>query len=971
MIKKTAIFGTLILCTLILVYCTTDEENIIGPFGNASKYITASSFSADKTRLYSNGDTTIVKIKILDVDKTPAVGLIVDFSTSMDLGTISEYDTTDISGIAEAIFVTDENAGETIIIANTGIKTYEIPITVVHYQPRYVELFAESPVLLADGVSSTKVNAVLKDSVGKPMEGITVRFNTTLGTLKSKIEITDENGEANTELISSTNEGTAFVTAQSFVTSLVEVEFKQYVPYQLEILSDDLVLLADGSDFTRIVAVPRDDSGNIMTNIPILFSTNNGTLSSEEGTFGNSTIIVANSGNTGSEAIVYLRSTSDGGSAIVTASSYLTSFIEVKFQKYVPAFIELSVSSALLPNDGESSTIVTAVVKDSTGKPMPEETVRFSTTSGTLSSTSENTNQRNVTVLTDQDGIAKAWLFSSNSVSDEIAYVTASSYITSLIEVKFTSNVPNTIEMSASPRQILADGVSVSIITATPKDAQGIPMPGLTVNFSTTHGTLSEYIKVTDANGIATTELKSITIEETAYVTATAGISSTPVGVQFIAYNPTLVELTREDDSILADGVSDVVIKAKIFDASNQEIPGAIIDFSTNLGTLTKATGVVANQLGEATTTLISEGIQGDDQLSRIAATVQGSSVSDTTTVRFRGISLNTYIDSLGFEEKGIYKAYIRTDVLETSNGSPVEESAIEFESNLGIMTPTIIGTDDFGRAYSILESEVTTIDQPNATVTSELASAEEVYIQTSPFTIPGAEILVSSPDNELISTDGGWALVKAILRESNGNATIRDTWIDWSIEPIGTIKDETQTDGLGVTVDTLRTENISSNTNVTVSANYGDYVSDSYNLNFLTPLTIQSLIIGSEPDTTRSQPADSLFPGARPEGWESGTRDIYITALFGNASGNPIPNEIINFTIVPNTNAVIWPSTTTALDDNGRAVAVLTYRVQAGGNQEQGRFGEIVRIWGEVPSYGTRGHTDVILIPILPPEED
>ena len=59
------------------------------------------------------------------------------------------------------------------------------------------------------------------------MPGVTVRFATTLGTLKSKIEITDNNGEASTELISATSDGTALVTATSFVTNFVEVEFKQ------------------------------------------------------------------------------------------------------------------------------------------------------------------------------------------------------------------------------------------------------------------------------------------------------------------------------------------------------------------------------------------------------------------------------------------------------------------------------------------------------------------------------------------------------------------------------------------------------------------------------------------------------------------------------------------------------------------------------------------------------------------------
>lgn len=969
MIKKIAIYGTLILCTLLLVYCTTDEESIIGPFGNANKYITATSFSADKTLLYSNGDTTVVKIKILDVDKTPAVGLVVDFSA--DFGTITESDTTDSSGVALATFVTDDNTGENIIIADTGVKKYEIPIQVVHYKPKYVELFAESPMLLADGASSTKIIAVLKDSIGMPMPDITVRFATTAGTLSSQIGITDENGEVSTELTSTTSDGTALVTATSFVTNFVEVEFKQYVPAQLEVLADDLVLLADGNDYTKIIAIPRDENGNIMINIPILFSSTLGTLSSEEGTFGNTTFLIANSGNSGREATVYLRSTVDGGKAQVTASSYVTNFIEVYFQKYVPAFIEISAGSALLPNDGISSTTITAAVKDSTGKVMPDVTVRFATTAGTISSTADNTNQRNITAITDEEGKVQITLFSSTS--EETAFVTASSYVTSLIEIKFSENVPSSIDISASPTLILADGISVSTITAIPKDVEGNTMPGLAVNFNTTHGTLSEVVKVTDVNGIATVDLTSSSTEGTAIVTATSAISRS-VGVQFIAYNPTLINLEVSENSILGDGVSETAIVAKVFDASNQVIPGAVIDFSTNYGSLSKTTNVIANQVGEASTTLISEGIQGDDQRATVLAEVRGSSLVDSISVRLRGISLVTHTDSVEFAEDGIYIAYIRTEMIETSNGRPIEESAVKFESNLGIMNPEISGTNDFGQAFSIFEAEVTTVDQTNVIITSELSSAEAVQDTTQPMTVPGVEIIISSPDNELISVKGGDALIQATLRESNGNATIGETAINWSIEPIGTISTsdlQTITDIHGVTIGTFQTEEISANTSVTVSANYGDHVTDSYNLTFLTPPTVQSLVIGTEPDTTGTQPADSLFPGDRPAGWESGTRDIFITAFFTDASGNPIGGETIQFSIVPTTTAVIWPSNITVLDDNGRAEAVLSYKVQAGGNYDLKLNGELVRIWGDVPAYGARGSTDVELVPILPATED
>ena len=87
-------------------------------------------------------------------------------------------------------------------------------------------------------------------------------------------------------------------------------------------------------------------------------------------------------------------------------------------------------------------------------------------------------------------GKAQITLFSSTS--EETAFVTASSYITNFIEIKFSENVPSSIDISASPTLILADGISVSTITAIPKDVEGKIMPGLAVNFNTTHGTLSE-----------------------------------------------------------------------------------------------------------------------------------------------------------------------------------------------------------------------------------------------------------------------------------------------------------------------------------------------------------------------------------------------------------------------------------------------------------------------------------------------
>ena len=66
---------------------------------------------------------------------------------------------------------------------------------------------------------------------------------------------------------------------------------------------------------------------------------------------------------------------------------------------------------------------------------MPDETVRFSTTAGTISSTCK-TLIENCTAITDAEGKIQITLFSSTS--EETAFVTASSYITNFIEVKFS-----------------------------------------------------------------------------------------------------------------------------------------------------------------------------------------------------------------------------------------------------------------------------------------------------------------------------------------------------------------------------------------------------------------------------------------------------------------------------------------------------------------------------------------------------
>lgn len=839
MIKKIVPISSIVLLTLLFIYCTTDESTIIGPFGNAGKYITVASFSADKTLLYSNGDTTLVSIKVLDVDKTPAIGLIVNFSAQF--GSITESDTTDSSGVAIATFVSDDNTGENIITADTGVKKYTLPITVVKYQPTYLILSAESPVILADGKSRTKITAVLKDSVGNPMAGMTVNFKTTLGDIVSPIEITDESGTAYSELISSDTIGTATITATSGIEST----------------------------------------------------------------------------------------------------------IDVKFHMDVPAIIELSVGNPVLLADGISTTIITAVVKDSLGHRMDNESVRFLTTKGTFVGATDSKIE-----ITDQGGTAQVELISSNTPGT--ALIIATSFVSDTVEVEFNINVPDIIEIFATPTVILADGQSISTITAIPKDKDNNPMPGMSVSFTTTLGNLKEKFVVTDADGKAETDLVSETTDGTAYVTATSSAEAT-VGVQFIAYNPAYIKLITDVDrnTVLADGKSEINIIAEVYNSANQIIPWALVDFSTTHGSLNKTT-VRADQAGKAIVTLTSAG-SAYSYPAVVTAGVQGTSISENISVKFRGISIATNIDSVQFATGGYYKVYIRTHLFDVELGEDIENATVVFSSTIGLMDPKNGWTDELGRSFSILFADVTGADQSGLKIYSKLWFApKEVIDSTESMVIPGVEALISTIDDEVMGDGEGWVLLKSTLREISGKA-ITETRVDWKTT-LGTIKRQSQTNTTGHTIDSLRIENaVGEDTDVTITANFGDYVSASNILTFIHPTTNRRLILGAEADTTGHGfiPCDTDTSLAG--------RDMGITAYYVDASGNPIDGQNVNFSVMPNNLAAICASAVTIGAENGRATVMLTYPPK--------NEGEIVRVWGEAD--GTRGSIDIILLQKDPAEDD
>ena len=543
----------------------------------------------------------------------------------------------------------------------------------------------------------------------------------------------------------------------------------------------------------------------------------------------------------------------------------------------------------------------------------------------------------------------------TSSTSEGTAIVTATSYITDSVTVEFHLRVPEYLELSTASSRLWADGESSTIITAVLKDSIGNPMSNMDVNFTTTLGTLSSQIELTDANGEATTVLTSSTSEGTAIVTATSYITGS-VTVAFNQYVPSIIEISASPTTILADGLSTSIITATLKDSDGITMPNLDVLFSATEGLLSDTAGKT-DQSGSAKTTLTSTGSSSDKTAIIKVTIVDDTSIFEDINIKLRGITCITYIDSAKMSDNGIYKAYMKTNLFETNSGTNIISGTVNFSSSsIGTMEPSSDAIDGQGLAFSVFSADVLGTTQSDITITSVLSSSSDISSVSDEFDIPGAEILINAINDDIMGDGVGWALVRATLRESNGHIAIPNTEISWSTT-LGTIKGTSKTNTTGHTIDTLRIESaVDQNTLATITAQYGNNVSADYDINFVAPPSYDynRLILGFAPDIT----GQGFIP-CDIDTVEIGTKDMGITALLVDASSNPIGGEVINFQITPNNLAAICESTTTVGDENGRATVMVAYPVQ--------NSGEIVRIWAEtdtktLPIPWARGSIDVIL---------
>ena len=246
-------------------------------------------------------------------------------------------------------------------------------------------------------VNPTRINidgeatatAIVRRENGTPVNpGTVVNFSTTLGELDPDNATTDDTGVAETTLRGAGQIGIATVTASSGAAAAVTAEL------QIGSLASSITLQASPTTIGQaggevdLLAVVRDDAGQLLQNLAVNFSTSAGTLESGGGPIltdelGRATdklfvteVDIIASGE-GTITVTVYGATSEGASLLETST-------EIGIRGLI-SFISLQVTPGSVPPTGGTLDLL-ALVKDDVGLGVPGAPVNFNTDVGSLAS---------------------------------------------------------------------------------------------------------------------------------------------------------------------------------------------------------------------------------------------------------------------------------------------------------------------------------------------------------------------------------------------------------------------------------------------------------------------------------------------------------------------------------------------------------------------------------------------------------
>ena len=228
-------------------------------------------------------------------------------------------------------------------------------------------------------------------------------------------------------------------------------------------------------------------------------------------------------------------------------------------------------------------------------------------------------------------GLARTFFKGTTSGTVKIGAFSGAAKATE-VEIKVGTAAATTIGISATPSSVSQSGGTVTV-AAQVFDTSGNPLPGITVTFSADAGQLSAATAVSDASGVARTQLTTF---QTSKVTATAGAATKDVTVT-VTSAPT-VTVTAPDTGTVDTPVAITVAVTSGTSTAPRQVQSLTVDFGDGTSeTRTNVTGSVAfthiyNQARGYTITATAVDVSGNTGIASDAIVINRAIPSVTLT---------------------------------------------------------------------------------------------------------------------------------------------------------------------------------------------------------------------------------------------------------------------------------------------------------------------------------------------------
>jgi hypothetical protein len=521
-----------------------------------------------------------------------------------------------------------------------------------------VAVTSTSATIAATGAtSSSTISAVVTDSNNNPVSGVTVTFTASAGTITPTTATTNASGTATASLSAGgAANGTAIKVTATVGTlsgsTTVTVSGTSGAQTSLTIQTNLPQIPSDSSKAATITVLVRNSSNNFVSGVPVSFTASSGGLVVTQGTTDSS-----------GAAIATLSAAGDPTNRNITVTATVGSSKTTIIVPVVGTTLTLTGPSSLVIG---SSGTYNVTLADASKNPITATTVAVASAGNTLTPT---------TITTDATGSGTFQVTAAKAGNDT---VTASALGQSASQALVVSNQSFTFSAPAANNLTpLNQNLTVIVHWA----SSGAPVVGQTVSFASTRGTLSAASAVTDGSGNASVTVSSTTAGPAIIAASATGVTA-QVAMTFEATVPSAIAIQASPDTIATQEQS--TITAIVRDAAGNLVNNQSVNFKlTDVtgGSLSFAT-VVTDTEGVAQTVYTASTTPSTSNGVTVAATVQGSTITSSTTLTVGG---QTVFISLGtgntISQNSNDTQFQMPWVVQTvdSSGNPVNNVAITF----------------------------------------------------------------------------------------------------------------------------------------------------------------------------------------------------------------------------------------------------------------------------------------------------